>query len=316
MLYSLTNRGDKMYAEIYGEDYHDPLRIANAVFVDDGLTLKREFTQAFADCYLGSAMTVDFSAPEAVAAVNQWASDHTEGLIEEIIQSFSPDTAAAIANAIYFSDRWGWEFSPEQTEEDAFYAPEGESTAHYMLREGETLDYYEDERVQAMPLAFTTNGGMLIILPKDGDAKGLLASMDGAYFKRIMSGTLERPGLLKLPRFSINGDVIDLKDALKALGVNLFDSAAAPLTGGLIEEAFPMWVSAAVQKAVIDLDEKGTTAAAVTVIMMEAGAAMPEEKDPLEPFEMICDKPFAFVLYGRTFDGGSQVLFTGVVNEP
>jgi serine protease inhibitor len=48
---------------------------------------------------------------------------------------------------------------------------------------------------------------------------------------------------------------------------------------------------------------------------MEAGAAY-MEPDELEPFEMICDKPFAFVLYGRTYDGGSQVLFTGMVNEP
>jgi serine protease inhibitor len=37
---------------------------------------------------------------------------------------------------------------------------------------------------------------------------------------------------------------------------------------------------------------------------------------PTEPFEMTCDKPFVFVLYERTYDGGNQVLFTGVVNNP
>jgi hypothetical protein len=37
---------------------------------------------------------------------------------------------------------------------------------------------------------------------------------------------------------------------------------------------------------------------------------------PKETFEMICNKPFVFVLYGSTYDGGAQVLFTGVVNEP
>jgi len=315
MLYSLTNQGDAYYAKEYGVAHHDPLRIANAVFVDRSFTLKREFAKVFADYYRGSAMTVDFSAPEAVTTVNQWVSDHTEELIKEIIQSFSKDTAVAIANAIYFSDRWNWEFDPAETEADVFYAPGGESTAFYMVREGKTLDYYEDERVQAMPLAFTTNGGMLIILPRDGDATGLLSSMDEAYFKRILTGTQEMPGILKLPRFSIEGDIMDLKDTLIALGVNLFDDVAAPLTGGLIEEPLPMWASAAVQKAVIEVDEKGTTAAAVTVMAMEAGG-MYIEPEELEPFEMICDKPFAFVLYGRTFDAGPQVLFTGVVNEP
>jgi serine protease inhibitor len=63
---------------------------------------------------------------------------------------------------------------------------------------------------------------------------------------------------------------------------------------------------------VIKVDEKGTTAAAVTV-MMAAGSSMPL---PTEPFEMVCDRPFVFVLTGNTYDGGAQVLFTGMVCQP
>jgi serine protease inhibitor len=40
---------------------------------------------------------------------------------------------------------------------------------------------------------------------------------------------------------------------------------------------------------------------------------------PEKTFEMICDKPFVFVLYDydyAAYDGGIQVLFTGMVNEP
>ena len=47
--------------------------------------------------------------------------------------------------------------------------------------------------------------------------------------------------------------------------------------------------------------------------MEMSGAAPPQ---PAEPFEMICNKPFVFVLYGDTYDGGNQVLFTGIVNQP
>jgi len=115
-----------------------------------------------------------------------------------------------------------------------------------------------------------------------------------------------------LPRFDIDNEVRGLKEALQALGVPLFDEAAAPLTGGLLEEDIPVWLSDAIQKAIIKVDEKGTTAAAVTV-MMAAGAAMPE---PTEPFVMNCNKPFVFVLYEHTYDGGNQILFTGVVNQP
>ena len=92
----------------------------------------------------------------------------------------------------------------------------------------------------------------------------------------------------------------------------LFDNKASTLNG-LIEENTPVWLSGAVQKAVIDVDEKGTTAAAVTVMPADAGAPLPPTT---EPFEMICDRPFAFVLYGHTYDGGNQILFTGIVNQP
>ncbi|MDR0759857.1 MAG: hypothetical protein LBF74_07065, partial [Treponema sp.] len=60
--------------------------------------------------------------------------------------------------------------------------------------------------------------------------------------------------------------------------------------------------------------EKGTTAAAVTILMIDA-IGWPDEPPP-KPFEMICNKPFVFILHDRTTDGGNQVLFTGMVNQP
>ncbi|MDR1956690.1 MAG: hypothetical protein LBQ30_07540 [Treponema sp.] len=312
MLYDLTRQRDKKDAEEYGEGgYHDPLKIANAVFVDHHVTLKKDFAQTFMDYYRGSSINVDFRAQEAVDAVNQWAEDNTEGLITHIVQEFDPATVAAIANAIYFSDRWGWEFDPQETQNDLFYAPSGNTEAFYMLREGMELAYYEDDQVQAMPLGFKTGGGMYIILPKDGNAAGLLSAMDSGYFDEIQGNSARREGKLLLPRFSIESDVMELKDTLTELGVPLFDASAAPLTG-LLEE-IPVWISSAVHKAVIKVDEKGTTAAAVTVIGAATSAGPP---DPTEPFEMICNKPFVFILYGNTYDGGTQVLFTGVVNQP
>ena len=115
-----------------------------------------------------------------------------------------------------------------------------------------------------------------------------------------------------MPRFSIENTLDGLKAALEDLGVPLFDEASAPLTGGLIQEGLRVWLSDAIQKAVITVDEKGTTAAAVTVLPANA-TSMPM---PTVPFEMICDRPFVFILYNYTYDGGNQILFTGLVNKP
>ena len=304
MLYQLTNERSKEYGREY---YYNPLQIANAVFVGKGMKLRRGFAKPFEDSFQGNAQVVDFASPSAVKTVNDWADKHTKGLIKEIVKEFDPQTVAAIANAIYFSDRWDWEFDPDRTKKDTFHGTNGGTDAFFMLREGDEQTYYEDAKLQAMPLAFKTGGALYILLPKDGDAVSLLSGMTSGDFQRIREGSTRATGRLLLPRFKIDSGTMDLVSSLTALGVPLFDERSAPLTGGLVEQDIPVWLSGAVQKAVIEVDEKGTTAAAVTV-MMACGAMLPQ---PTEPFSMVCDKPFVFVLCGS----GGHILFTGVVNQ-
>jgi serpin B len=144
-------------------------------------------------------------------------------------------------------------------------------------------------------------------LPKDGTAVSLLSGLTYEKFQKIQNDAKQMTGKLLLPRFKIDNGGTDLTDALLSLGVPLFDANTAPLTGGLVNENIPVWLSGAMQKAKIEVDEKGTTAAAVTVGVM-TGADLPQ---PTKPFKMICNKPFAFILYGK----GGQILFTGVVNQ-
>ncbi|MDR0706956.1 MAG: hypothetical protein LBF60_03635 [Treponema sp.] len=311
MLYDLTRRRDKEYKEAgWIEDYNEPLKIANAIFVDHGVTIKDDFAQTFMDYYRGSSINVDFASPSAVAEVNDWVDKNTNGMIRNIIEQFNPATAAVLANAIYYFDRWSREFDPDKTKEDIFYAPGGETTAPYMLREGEQ-SYFEDERLQATSLRFMTKGGLFILLPKDGDAAGLLASLTNDYFLAIQNGSTPAEGKLLLPRFSIDGgDAMNLSDTLTAMGIPLFKPGS--LTG-LIQDA-ALQLSSAIHKAVIKVDEKGTTAAAVTILMMVSSPG-PNEL-PKIPFEMICNKPFVFILYDHTTDGGNQVVFMGMVNQP
>jgi serpin B len=302
LLYRVTGEGNREYVE----GFKSPLKIANALFVSQNETVKQSFAQTFADSYLGTTFNVDFESQQAADSINAWASEHTDGLIDNVVESFNPETIAAIANAIYYSDRWNWEFDESETKSDVFHAAGSDATAEYMLREGDAQMYYEDERVQAMPLSFKNGGSLWIILPKTVTANELYQTMTADYFGEISGGTDSATGKLLLPKFEI-ADKLNLADALTALGVPLFDEDAASLTGGLIESNKPVCASSAVQKAMIKVDEKGTTAAAVTVVAM-AGSAMPL---PTEPFEMVCDKPFVFVL-----ENYGQILFMGIVNNP
>lgn len=302
ILYRITGEG----IEKYEPEFKSPLKIANALFVSKNETVKQSFAQSFADNYRGTVFNVDFSSQQAVDEVNQWASDQTDGLITNVIDEFNPATVAAIVNAIYYSNRWYSEFNESETKSDVFHASSGDTAAEYMKREGDGQEYYEDDRVQAMPLTFNGGGRLWIILPKNETANELYENITDDYFNEILHNKTGRTGTLLLPKFEI-GNKLTLKDALIALGIPLFDSEAAPLTGGLIESDAPVWVSDVIQKTMIKVDEKGTTAAAVTVSIMLGG----EGHQPTSPFEMICNKPFVFIL-----EDYSQILFTGVVNNP
>lgn len=312
MLYGLTAVQQNEWNEEAGEPPVDPLKIANAIFVDRDQTVLPAFADTFASDFLGESIKVDFKSSEAIDAVNQWCSSNTNGLIPKIVEEFDPATVAAIANAIYFSDRWKVEFDPDETKTDVFHAPTGDMQAPFMRRSKQLMRYYEDENVQMVPLDFRTEGGLAILLPKDGDAETLLSSLTQDKFHDMLWEASEMRGDLLLPRFEMENGPMSLNDSLSALGVPLLD-AESPAITKLLASPDPLYISQAMQSAVIKVDEKGTTAAAVTVMAMEATGALVE---PDDTFVMNCNRPFAFVLYGNTYDGGAQILFTGVVNQP
>jgi len=308
MLFDLTKT-----RKIGGVLQSSPVKIVNAIFVSNNDVIKMDFAQTYMDYFRGSSVNVDFSSHQAIDAVNQWVSNNTDGWITDLVQGFHPATVAAIANAIYFSDDWGLQFDPELTEEGVFKAPDGDMSAIFMLQKDTIQLYYEDDMIQALPLSFCSGGGLYIILPKSENAMDLFSSMTNDYFIEIQKNSAQAIGTLKLPPFTIENDILGLKEALTMLGVTLFDENA-PALKGLTEGNTSLFLSDAIQKAVIKVDENGTTAAAG----MYSGMPMDEGLcfDPTKPFEMICDKPFMFILYDLTHDGGYQVIFTGVVNQP
>ena len=310
MLFDLTNERNRRGSmdEVW---QRNPLQIANAIFVDDSHTLKSDFAQTFADYFRGTTMGINFNAPNAADAINQWASDNTNGRITHVIDNddIDPDTAAAIVNAIYFSDQWAYQFRPEDTHRDIFHAPTGDVCTYFMRREWHSIMYFEDAQMQSLTLPFITGGGMTILLPHDGDAVSLLANMNNEKFAAIQTNSVLAEGSLLLPRFSVES-TLDLNAPLSAMGLDaLFSEAIAPITNLVPRRCF---ISDAIQVAMIEVDEEGATAAAVTVMMMS-----PESLPIIQTtFEMICNRPFAFILHRNTIDGGNQILFMGVVNQP
>lgn len=295
--------------EEYGETFESPLKIANALFVQKDAVVNQTFAQLFSDNYDGKLFSVDFSDSSAANAINSWASEKTDGKITEIVDSFDADTVAAIANALYFSDSWSNQFLEENTTEGTFHGAKQDEDAEFMNQKLSDGIYYEDETMQAVVLWTTSGGQMVLCLPKDGySAEEALQSLTTEKLQKI-SGAEYRCVQLSLPKFKLESKTFSIKEALEAMGVPLMQATDAALTEVLDNEA--LYISSAQQSAMVEVDENGLTAAAVTVMGLEKMALMPET----DPIELTFDSPFAFVLTGNGEDAGDQILFTGVVNH-
>jgi serpin B len=296
-------------ARAAGLEASSPAAIANAVVVSEGAQLAEQFAADFFRCYKGAALKVDFADPQAAEAVNRWASEQTRGLIPSIVDTLDEGTVASLANAVYFSDRFGREFDPARTRTEAFRALKGASEAQFMHKSGR-LPYYEDAEMQAVRLDFSKGSSLSLLLPKkEGEAR--LASLTAQQaFETAWDGFEPREGALALPKFKIEGS-LDLSEALKELGIPLFHASGRPLQG-LLQGRDDAFLSSAVQKAVVEVEEKGTTAAASTVF----GVSATSVPLPARPFDMRCDRPFAFVLSCPQRGGGALPLFVGCVMNP
>ena len=305
---------DAKQAAESGASFESPLKIADAVFVDAGAVLDEEFEQIFDRYYRGKVFQVDFAGgtpdgADAIGKINDWAEEQTGGKVRELVTEFDPLTRAAIADAVCFSDSWTTEFWEESTYNDIFYGAAGQEEVPFLYRQFDRQIYYEGEHYQACVL-FTRNGGaMIILLPQEGTAaEQVLADMDTAALQDIL-GADRTTVQLSLPKFRLESGPVSLLETLSQIGVPLTDPNHPHITGLVRTDA--LFLSQVVQKSMLEMDEKGLTAAAATVAGMELMSAPME----IDPVEMKCDRPFAFLLTADSGETDPVVLFSGVVNH-
>lgn len=283
---------------------------ANAAFVAPDLQLKPDYAARLEEGYGAERFEID---ADVVEKVNAWVAEHTDDLIDKLLNDApDPDAGLILVNAIAMDAKWARPFEPHNTVEDSFHAPEGDVTVEMMYQRG-SFDYVERDGVQIIRLPYASDaeeGGleMWIALPSEGVSIGLEGVLDALAeggMDSLREGATSTEVDLFLPKMDIS-DENSLADALKALGVQAAFGDAADFSG--ISDV-PMKIAQILQKIRVQLDEEGTKAAAATAIIMPCMAAAPVEQPP----EVRVDRPFAFVIAdSRT----GSVCFAGVVENP
>lgn len=285
------------------------LTIANAMFGRQGFTFKKPFVVSNQQYYKARLETLDFSKPETLSIINNWVSQQTRGKIPTIVDQIPPDAFLYLINAIYFKGTWQEKFDEAMTESADFTTLSGDAKKVMMMHRHDKFRYLRGTNFQALALPYQDERlEMVIFLPnKNVDHGAFIASFNDENWNSWLARMRRRSGHLGLPRFKVEYKE-ELSNALKAAGMPCAFADGCADFSKMVDD--PAVISRVLHKTFMEVNEKGTEAAAVTGVEMSVTSA---PMNPEQPFEMVCDRPFVVAL--RDSQTGT-ILFLGSIAAP
>jgi len=242
--------------------------------------------------------------------INSWIEDKTNDRIKNIIAkgSLGSNTKLVLVNAIYFKGRWEENFNEYGTHNETFTLEDGSTTTTPLMNQVGYFNYSENELYQSIELNYEGyRTSMVVVLPREGITQNLYSNIQESY-NNIIKKSNSKNINLKLPKFEFSTKTYDLIEPFKELGmVDAFSGNAdfSGMTGNT-----DLHIGKILHKAFIKVDEKGSEAAAATVVGMELTSVEPTEE---EPIEMFVNRPFVFFIKDNQTQ---QILFIGEIKNP
>lgn len=251
----------------------------------------------------------------SVDPVNRWVAEKTHNMIERLINAFPANAVCVILNAVYFNGAWRHSFDEDVTRPRPFHLSRAKSEAVPTMQQTERFRLAKVGDMDVLALPYKQRDLRLLLLVPH-DIEGLAAierKLDFQLYSdvvaKIADAEMQRVRL-RLPKFKVETEV-SLAAPFKGLGMKqAFSGEKADFAGMLGKDKAPgtIWIHDILHKAVIDVTETGTEAAAATGVIMATRAARPSE-----PVELNVDRPFLYLLTDRQTNA---ILFMGRVLDP
>ncbi|MGA3160497.1 MAG: serpin family protein [Terracidiphilus sp.] len=291
------------------------LRMANALWAQQGYTFLDDFLKLTASDYGAGFNQVDFKGATETArlTINQWIEQKTEDKIKDLLQPGALDssTRLVLTDAIYFKGTWQKQFQLAQTADGDFHLSKEQSVKAPLMHRADAYNYFNGGKFQALEIPYKSEElSMIIFLPKDiGGLPALEQSLTTSKMQQWLSHLRPVPEVIvTIPRFKVSLQ-FELQNTLSAMGMPQAFGRLADFSG--INGNRDLWISAAIHKAFIDVNEEGTEAAAVTAVVMIATAMYEPNRPP--PIVFCADHPFIFLIRDNRSGG---ILFMGRVTDP
>ena len=281
------------------------LLVANALMLANA-SVSKDYAGLLKDKY-----AAELFQKATLGDVNGWVSRKTEGKIDQILDRMSD---VVLINAVYFKARWASVFNQNLTRPEPFRLSPSQQVPVPMMQQQGNYSVVARERYRAIRLPYEVQTlGFVVVLPDAVDGLSEVVSrLDADELSRALGALRSEPTrsvALAMPRFKSEFRA-DLKEAFQQAGMSrAFDLRTADFSGmtGMPASATPAAIDQIVHRAVIDVMEGGTEAAAATAIGMRV-TSMPA---PSAPFRV--DRPFLFYIVD---DATGAILFQGRVVDP
>ena len=279
-------------------DADSGVTVNNAVVASKDCRVNADFAETVGRYYNAAIGTLDFMDVKAAEAqINGWISEHTDGLIKELVKDLSNDTVTVLLNTLLLKLEWDAPFTVFR-ELSAFEGTKGTESVSMMHRTDSMLYGSFDDGEMAVVPYLGGEYAMAVILPAEGvtPAKAASALMGrwNECAKKDVKVIMPKVELgTELNVLELVGD-LGIADAVRGNYSNL-------LTGNA-----EVTVTQIVQGARLEVTENGTVAAAATAIVANKGLPAPAE------FTIECNRPYAMVIYN--VETGT-VLFVSIVNN-
>lgn len=288
--------------------------IGTRVYVDEGAAnVTSNYTELVEWCYKTNIEKVDFAkTAETVAKVNDWCSSISHGHLNQLVTDDQIKSAVMIiANVLFLKASWRNSFDESNTHRRQFKVFSNHSTQAEFMEQTDIYAYLDDPEHQLEMVRLPYKGrlfSMYIVLPyANHSLEKTVSALTAENLIKLEGKLLREEVVVVIPKFKFNYGAT-LNEALSTLGIfEVFTNRASlpQLSGGLNET---LQVSKILQKAGIEVNEKGTLAFAATEIQLVNKFGIDDN-----PIEFIAERPFLFYIKDEESDA---LLFVGKVQDP
>ncbi len=297
------------------------LNIANRLFAQRGYNFRQAFLSLVKQNYGAAFEPLDFAENPAAATqhINKWVADQTHDKIRDLIpaDALNKLTRLVLANALYLKAPWADAFSDKTTQPEAFFVHGGGPVDVPMMRKrSQHFGYARRQGFTVVSVPYVGGDLQFVVLFPD-DVNGL-RTVESKLTADVLAECAKlqaRDVDLHLPKFKLEPPTIALTETFQALGMKTaFDIPQGSANFDKIAPREPndyLYISNIFHKTFIDVDEKGTEAAAATAVVMMMATGLAQPKPP--PIEVKVDRPFVYAIQHVP---SGVCLFLGRVTDP